>query len=330
MMAGLAISELPDYPTGPVTGSEKETTDSTSRRIPHLLLAYSESTTEDVIRPCFVKSKNGSTPFLQWFGFSRDNEGLLQLYPYTETRTYDFELPEPEDSSANLSSGIPFLRSEIDRHFTVDLDLLKNEEPVNYATYELVTDTYQYDIIYIIRLMSSVSLWRCIAERLWERANRSDAILAFDTFRLLRESFLQKTSNEGVVELKVDHVSVAALKILRDGGLLDGVIEEMCLVDEQSRTDSIRKTAAAIQVETWYLQDNANEMFDDKLMDPDPLCIDGEHNYGPQLSRWIHYCKGLRATGCVGTAVEARSDYRWFYEDWPRPRSIFPGNALER
>lgn len=133
-----------------------------------------------------------------------------------------------------------------------------------------------------------------------------------------------------MVELKIDHVSVAALKILRDGGLLDGVIEEMCLVDEQSRTDSVRTSAAAMQVETWYLQDNANEMFDDKLMDQDPLCIDGEHNYGPQLSRWIHYCKDLRAKGCVGTAVEARSDYRWFYEDWPRPRSIFPGNAWER
>lgn len=327
-MAGLSISESIDSPTGPATVSEKGTVSSTSRKIPHLLLAYPESTTEDVIRPCLVTSKNGSTPFLQWFGFSRNNEGLFQLYPYTETRTYDFELPEPESSSANLSSGIPFLRNEADGDFTVDLDPLENEDPTNYATYELVTDTYDYDALYIIRLMSSVSLWRRVAERLWERANKSDAISVFDTFRLLRKSFLQKTDNEGAVELKIDHISVAALKTLRDGGLLDGVLEEICLVDEQSRKDSIRTTEAVTQVETWHLENSANEMLDNRLMEQEPSCIDGELNREPQLARWIHYCKDLRAAGSVGIEVEARCDYRWFYEDWPRPRSIFPGNPM--
>lgn len=202
----------------------------------------------------------------------------------------------------------------------MELDLLLSEDPANYAPYELVTDNYGYDLIYIIRLMSSVTLWKRVAERLWWRANRLKAIPAFEIFRLLRESFLQKMNNEQVVSVKIHYIAYAVMYILCDGGLLEGVIEDICLVDEQSMKEFIRTSGAERQVETLYLNDGANEM--------NRPCIDGKQNRGAQLARWIHYCHDLWTTGGVGTDVGAKCGYRWFSEDWPRPRNIFPGNPV--
>jgi hypothetical protein len=106
------------------------------------LLAYSETTAENVIRPCIVTNLI-EAPFLQWFGFLRcpndgflrvQNDGFLRVFAYDRISGPIHILPK----SFKLPRGIPFSKNIIDDvQHSVRKDIFTNEDPARFATYHL-------------------------------------------------------------------------------------------------------------------------------------------------------------------------------------------------
>jgi hypothetical protein len=51
-------------------------------------------------------------------------------------------------------------------------------------------------------------------------------------------------------------------------------------------------------------------------------------NLGPTLLEWVRNCLKCSMSAMLGRDREGDTEFRWLYEDWPRPRSILPGNPV--
>ena len=96
-------------------------------------------------------------------------------------------------------------------------DIFSSKNPADYAPYILTCRTLDMKSVYVLRLMSSVSLWNCIATPIlqWAANNRENGIHTFEMLRTLRECWIQATnSTEGVSNIQArvcPHISHGSL-----------------------------------------------------------------------------------------------------------------------
>lgn len=298
-------------------GKKKEKKNRGPRFLPRLtyhLLAYSENTQEDVIRPCVVKPLDGE-PFKQWFAFKRTEDDILRIVAYEPISGE--VLTQNNTKVGMLSKGIPFQEGLVDRRTgELNREIFRDQAPETFSTYILVQKTCPLNQIYLWRLIASVEYWDRIAERLWWRAVHLDALPAFEMLRLSREAWLQKTSSMTAVNLKLDLTLQSVVEQLRDSQFLDAVLREIYIMDKetaQAEQDVSEKTSRKLESSS-----------DESIDAPDPP------NDKATLDNWLRSCGENYVSFYVGYDQLGNDAYRWGYEDWPRPSSIVEAGVFPR
>jgi hypothetical protein len=254
------------------------------------LIAYSETTAENVIRPCIVKTE-GQKPYLQWFGFDRcAEEDLLRVYAYDIIHAKVPDLLQEDDRP----KGIPFAWNVADDEFGLPNGFFSSIDHRQYSPYVLIPKKLTIENTHILRLMSSEILWNRVAARvsLWAMQNTHNGLETLEMFHSLREAFRRKTSSLKSVEIKLLSVLGGAIQLLSSGRLLTKIIEEILDMDEDDGNQNFLPPIAVALLQSGILTRDL----------------------------WVQSCRKLDMDEYIGAETEgddedANRSFRWAYED---------------